>query len=80
EEVKRLGGEPIAFDAGRNDGKLVSQLQTLISQKPDAIFQILGTLSVIDPWLKKARDAPVIGGGVVDRIGRTDVEGQNRDP
>lgn len=27
EEVKRLGGEPIALDAGRNDGKLVSQLQ-----------------------------------------------------
>ncbi|MGO7770763.1 hypothetical protein ACC736_38380, partial [Rhizobium ruizarguesonis] len=39
EEVKRLGGEPIAVDAGRNDGKLVSQLQTLIAQKPDAIGQ-----------------------------------------
>lgn len=58
-EVKRLGGEPIAVDAGRNDGKLVSQLQTLIAQKPDAIVQILGTLSVIDPWLKKARDAGI---------------------
>ncbi|MBY3052016.1 sugar ABC transporter substrate-binding protein [Rhizobium laguerreae] len=59
EEVKRLSGEPIAVDAGRNDGKLVSQLQTLIAQKPDAIVQILGTLSVIDPWLKKARDAGI---------------------
>lgn len=59
EEVKRLGGEPIAVDAGRNDGKLVSQLQTLIAQKPDAIVQLLGTLSVIDPWLKKARDADI---------------------
>ncbi|WP_428426442.1 sugar ABC transporter substrate-binding protein [Pararhizobium sp.] len=59
EEVNRLGGEPIAVDAGRNDGKLVSQLQTLIAQKPDAIVQILGTLSVIDPWLKKARDAGI---------------------
>lgn len=59
EEVKRLGGTPIAVDAGRNDGKLVSQLQTLIAQKPDAIVQILGTLSVIDPWLKKARDAGI---------------------
>jgi ribose transport system substrate-binding protein len=58
-EVKRLGGEPIAVDAGRNDGKLVSQLQTLIAQKPDAIVQLLGTLSVIDPWLKKARDAGI---------------------
>ncbi|MGO7209459.1 substrate-binding domain-containing protein, partial [Rhizobium ruizarguesonis] len=32
---------------------------TLIAQKPDAIVQILGTLSVIDPWLKKARDAGI---------------------
>jgi ribose transport system substrate-binding protein len=59
EEVKRLGGEPIAVDAGRNDGKLIAQLQTLVAQKPDAIVQILGTLSVIDPWLKKARDAGI---------------------
>jgi len=59
DEVKKLGGTPIAIDAGRNDGKLVSQLQTLIAQKPDAIVQILGTLSVIDPWLKKARDAGI---------------------
>ncbi|MCW5707830.1 sugar ABC transporter substrate-binding protein [Shinella sp.] len=59
EEVKRLGGEPIAVDASRNDGKLVSQLQTLIAQKPDAIVQLLGTLSVIDPWLKKAREADI---------------------
>lgn len=59
DEVKKLGGEPIAVDAGRNDGKLVSQLQTLVAQKPDAIIQTLGTLSVIDPWLKKARDAGI---------------------
>ncbi|WP_432349223.1 sugar ABC transporter substrate-binding protein (plasmid) [Shinella yambaruensis] len=59
EEVKRLGGEPIAVDASRNDGKLVSQLQTLIAQKPDAVVQLLGTLSVIDPWLKKAREADI---------------------
>lgn len=59
DEVKKLGGEPIAVDAGRNDGKLVSQLQTLIAQKPDAIVQLLGTLSVIDPWLKRARDAGI---------------------
>ncbi|OLP57789.1 sugar ABC transporter substrate-binding protein [Xaviernesmea oryzae] len=59
DEVKRLGGEPIAVDAGRNDGKLVAQLQTLIAQKPDAIVQLLGTVSVIDPWLKKAHDAGI---------------------
>ena len=59
DEVKKLGGEPIAVDAGRNDGKLVSQLQTIIAQKPDALVQLLGTLSVIDPWLKKAGDAGI---------------------
>ncbi|EPE93762.1 ABC transporter substrate binding protein (ribose) (plasmid) [Rhizobium grahamii CCGE 502] len=59
EEVKRLGGVPIGVDAGRNDGKLISQLQTLIAQKPDAIVQQLGTLTVIDPWLKKAPDAGI---------------------
>ncbi|MGV1828381.1 sugar ABC transporter substrate-binding protein [Agrobacterium vitis] len=58
-EVKRLGGEPLAVDAGRSDGKLVAQLQTLIAQKPDAIVQLLGTLTVIDPWLKRARDAGI---------------------
>ena len=30
DEVKRLGGEPIGLDAGRDDKKLVAQLQTLI--------------------------------------------------
>ncbi|KAA3507467.1 sugar ABC transporter substrate-binding protein [Agrobacterium vitis] len=58
-EVKRLGGEPLAVDAGRSDGKLVAQLQTLIAQKPDAIVQLLGTLTVIDSWLKRARDAGI---------------------
>lgn len=59
DEVAVLGGEAIAVDAGRNDGKLVSQLQTLIAQRPDAIIQLLGTLSVIDPWLKRAADAGI---------------------
>lgn len=59
EEVKRLGGTPIGLDAGRNDKNLVSQLQTLVTQKPDAVIQTLGTLSVIDPWLKKLRTAGI---------------------
>ena len=58
-EVKRLGGTPITLDAGRNDKNLVSQLQTVITQKPDAVIQTLGTLSVIDPSLKKIRDAGI---------------------
>jgi len=38
DEVKRLGGTPIALDAGRNDSRQVTQIQTLIAQKPDVII------------------------------------------
>ena len=67
ETVKELGGTPIGLDAGRNDKTLVSQLQTLVTQKPDAVIQTLGTLSVVDPWLKKLRQAgiPVVPAMVV---------------
>ncbi|HTJ93963.1 MAG TPA: sugar ABC transporter substrate-binding protein [Pararobbsia sp.] len=58
-EVKRLGGTPITLDAGRIDKNLVSQLQTVITQKPDAVIQTLGTLSIIDPSLKRIRDAGI---------------------
>jgi ribose transport system substrate-binding protein len=56
DEVKALGGEPIALDAKRNDQTHVSQLQTLIAQKPDAIVEMLGNLDVLNPWLKRIRD------------------------
>jgi ribose transport system substrate-binding protein len=59
DEVKRLGGTPITLDAGRNDKNLVTQLQNVITQKPDAVIQTLGTLSVIDPWLKRIKDAGI---------------------
>ena len=59
ETVKELGGTPIGLDAGRNDKTLVSQLQTLVTQKPDAVIQTLGPLSVVDPWLKKLRQAGI---------------------
>ena len=58
-EVKRLGGTPITLDAGRNDKNLVTQLQTVVTQKPDAVIQTLGTLSVIDPWLKRISKAGI---------------------
>ncbi|PBP66170.1 hypothetical protein CCL19_14345, partial [Pseudomonas syringae] len=58
-EVKRLGGTPITLDAGRNDKNLVNQLQTVVTQKPDAVIQTLGTLSVIDPWLKRISKAGI---------------------
>ncbi|WP_122668277.1 sugar ABC transporter substrate-binding protein [Pseudomonas viridiflava] len=59
DEVKRLGGTPITLDAGRNDKNLVNQLQTVITQKPDAVIQTLGTLSVVDPWLKRISKAGI---------------------
>ncbi|MCX5570420.1 sugar ABC transporter substrate-binding protein, partial [Kaistia nematophila] len=58
-EVERLGGKVIGLDAGRNDQKLVSQLQTLVTQKPDAVIQTLGALPIVDPGLKKLRDAGI---------------------
>ncbi|UQY34562.1 sugar ABC transporter substrate-binding protein [Pseudomonas fulva] len=59
DEIKRLGGTPITLDAGRNDRNLVRQLQTVVTQKPDAVIQTLGTLSVIDPWLKRIQVAGI---------------------
>ena len=59
DEVKRLGGTPIALDAGRNDNRQISQIQTLIAQKPDAIIEQLGTLSVLEPWLEKIRKSGI---------------------
>jgi ribose transport system substrate-binding protein len=59
DEVKRLGGIAIALDAGRDDNRQISQIQTLIAQKPDAIIEQLGTLSVLEPWLQKIRKAGI---------------------
>ena len=59
DEVKRLGGTPIALDAGRNDNRQISQIQTLIAQKPDAIVEQLGTATVLEPWLQKIRQANI---------------------
>ena len=59
EEIERLGGEVIALDAGRNDQTQVSQIQTLISQRPDAIIEQLGNIEVLDPWLQRIRDAGI---------------------
>jgi ribose transport system substrate-binding protein len=58
-EIERLGGKAVGVDAGRSDAKLVSQLQNLVSQKPDGVIQMLGTLSVIDGQLEKIRAAGI---------------------
>jgi ribose transport system substrate-binding protein len=59
DEVKRLGGTPIALDAGRKDEQQIAQIQTLIAQKPDAIIEQLGNVKVLDPWLKRIEDAGI---------------------
>jgi ribose transport system substrate-binding protein len=59
DEVKRLGGTPIALDAARNDKQQISQLQTLIAQKPDAIIEQLGTLSILEPWFERITKAGI---------------------
>jgi hypothetical protein len=46
DEIKRLGCPPLALDASRNDQTQVTQIQTLIAQKPDAIIEQLGNLPV----------------------------------
>jgi ribose transport system substrate-binding protein len=37
----------------------VTQIQTLIAQKPDAIIEQLGNLQVLTPWLHKIKDAGI---------------------
>lgn len=59
EAVEALGGEVIALDAQRNDQTQISQIQTLISQRPDAIIQMLGNVDVLNPWLKRIRDQDI---------------------
>lgn len=53
DELERLGAKVIALDAGRSDQTQISQIQTLIAQRPDAIIQQLGNIDVLDPWLKR---------------------------
>ncbi len=59
DEVHRLGGTPIALDGGRNDSRQISQIQTLIAQKPDVIIEQLGNAPVLQPWLRKIRAAGI---------------------
>lgn len=59
DQLKALGATVIALDAGRNDQTQVSQIQTLIAQKPDAIIEQLGNLEVLTPWLQKIKDAGI---------------------
>jgi ribose transport system substrate-binding protein len=59
DEVKRLGGAVIGLDAGWVDSKQISQIQTLINQKPDAIIEELGTAAALEPTFKKVTEAGI---------------------
>lgn len=59
DEIEKLGGKAIALDANRNDQTQISQIQTLIAQKPDAIIEQLGNIDVLTPWLQRIRDADI---------------------
>ncbi len=59
DEVKRLGGTPIALDAGRDDKRQIAQIQTLIAQHPDGVIEELGNAAVLEPWLRRIRKAGI---------------------
>ncbi len=55
DEVRRLGGTPVALDAGRDDRRQIAQIQTLIAERPDAIVEELGNAATLEPWLRRIR-------------------------
>jgi ribose transport system substrate-binding protein len=57
--VEQLGGTIVATSAGRNDQQHVADLENLMAQKPDAIVNVLGTYSVIEPVFKKIQEAGI---------------------
>jgi ribose transport system substrate-binding protein len=59
DEITKLGGTPIGLDAGYVDSKQIAQIQTLVTQKPDAIIEELGTAAALEPSFKKITDAGI---------------------
>jgi ribose transport system substrate-binding protein len=57
--VTELGGTVIATQAEAKDDKHISDIENLISQKPDAIIVILGDATTLAPVLKKVDDAGI---------------------
>jgi ribose transport system substrate-binding protein len=57
--VEELGGKVIATQAEAKDDKHVSDVENLISQKPDAIVVILGDKTTLTPALKKVDEAGI---------------------
>lgn len=58
-KIKGLGGTVIATQAEAKDDKHVSNVENLLTQKPDAIIVILGDAQTLSPALKKINEAGV---------------------
>ena len=59
ETLERLGGRVIAYDAQHNQETQVTHIRDLIAKRPHAIIEQLGNIEVLDPWLKRVRDAGI---------------------
>ena len=59
ETIERLGGRVIALDAQHNHETQVIHIRSLIAKRPHAIIEQLGNIEVLDPWLKRIRDAGI---------------------
>lgn len=59
DRVKELGGTVVATQAEAKDDKHVSDIENLVSQKPDAIIVILGDATTLAPALKEVHDAGI---------------------
>ena len=59
ETIERLGGRVIALDAYHDDQTQITHIQELIAKRPHAIIEQLGNIHVLDPWLKRIRDAGI---------------------
>lgn len=59
DRVEELGGKVIATQAEAKDDKHVSDVENLITQRPDAIIVILGDAQTLTPALKKVHDAGI---------------------
>lgn len=53
--AKELGAEVLAFDGERRNEKQLSDINTLVSRKPDVIAVILGVKDSLSPALQEAR-------------------------
>ena len=59
ETLERLGGRVIALDAHHDHQTQVAHIRELIAKRPHAIIEQLGNIEVLEPWLKRVRDAGI---------------------